>query len=41
LIGKFVAKIFGTQNERDIKRMRPLIEEIGAMEPELKKLTDQ
>ena len=41
MIGKFVAKIFGTQNERDIKRMRPLIEEIGAMEPELKKLTDQ
>ena len=41
MIGKFAAKIFGTQNERDIKRMRPLIEEIGAMEPELKKLTDQ
>jgi preprotein translocase subunit SecA len=41
LIGKFVAKIFGTQNERDIKRMRPLVEEIGALEPELKKLTDQ
>ena len=40
MIGKFAAKIFGTQNERDIKRMRPLIEEISAMEPELKKLTD-
>ncbi|HET9182735.1 MAG TPA: preprotein translocase subunit SecA [Candidatus Angelobacter sp.] len=35
------AGIFGTQNERDIKRMRPLIAEIGAMESELQKLTDQ
>jgi preprotein translocase subunit SecA len=41
LIDKIAASIFGTQNERDIKRMRPLVEEIGAMEPELQKLTDQ
>jgi preprotein translocase subunit SecA len=41
LIGKFAAKIFGTQNERDIKRMRPLIDEMNGLEPELEKLTDQ
>jgi preprotein translocase subunit SecA len=41
LIGKLAAKVFGTQNERDIKRMRPLVEEIGALEPEMQKLTDQ
>jgi len=41
LIGKFAAKVFGTQNDRDIKRMRPLVEEITSYEPDLQKLTDQ
>ncbi|HET6933200.1 MAG TPA: preprotein translocase subunit SecA [Candidatus Angelobacter sp.] len=41
MINKFAAKIFGTSNEREIKRMRPLIEQINGMEPELKQLTDQ
>jgi preprotein translocase subunit SecA len=41
LIGKLAAKVFGTQNERDIKRMFPLIEKINGLEPELQKLTDE
>ena len=41
MIGKLAAKIFGTQNERDIKRMFPLIEKINGLEPELQKLTDE
>ncbi len=41
MIGKLAAKVFGTQNERDIKRMRPLIEQINGLEPEMQKLTDE
>jgi preprotein translocase subunit SecA len=41
LIGKALAKVFGTSNEREIKRMRPLIDQINALEPELKQLTDE
>ena len=41
MIGKLAAKVFGTQNERDIKRLRPLIEQINGLEPEMQKLTDQ
>ena len=41
MIGKLAAKVFGTQNERDIKRMFPLIEKINGLEPELQKLTDE
>ena len=34
-------KIFGTQNERRIKKLRPLVESINALEPEISSLTDQ
>ena len=34
-------KIFGTSHERAIRRMKPRVEAIGRMEPELKKLTDE
>ncbi|WP_437780551.1 preprotein translocase subunit SecA [Sorangium sp. So ce1097] len=33
-------KIFGTSHERAIRRMRPRVEAIGRMEPELQKLSD-
>jgi preprotein translocase subunit SecA len=32
--------IFGTKHERDVKRMRPLVEAIGALEPGLQALSD-
>jgi preprotein translocase SecA subunit len=35
-----VKKIVGTKNEREIKRIRPVVEEIAALEPQLAKLTD-
>ena len=35
-----VSKIFGTQNEREIKRMKPLVEKINSFEPEVQKLSD-
>jgi preprotein translocase subunit SecA len=41
LIGKALAKVFGTQNERDIKRMRPQVDQINALEPEMQQLSDE
>jgi preprotein translocase subunit SecA len=41
LIGKALAKVFGTQNERDIKRLKPLIDQINALEAETRQLTDE
>ncbi|MFO0611409.1 MAG: preprotein translocase subunit SecA [Polyangiaceae bacterium] len=36
----FIKKIFGTSHERAIRRMQPKVEAIGALEEELKKLSD-
>src|SRR5690606_2173694 len=33
-------KFFGTSNERAIKRMKPLVQQINQLEPSLKKLSD-
>jgi preprotein translocase subunit SecA len=41
LIGKALAKVFGTSNEREIKRMNPLVDQISALESQLKPLTDE
>jgi len=40
MIDAVLAKIFGTQNERDIKAIRPKVVAINALEPELQKLSD-
>src|SRR5579862_7054564 len=40
MIDAVLAKIFGTQNERDIKAIRPKIALINALEPELQNLSD-
>ena len=39
-IGGYIKKIFGTSHEREIKRLRPRVERINAMEPAWQKLTD-
>jgi preprotein translocase subunit SecA len=41
LIGKALAKVFGTSNEREIKRLRPQVDQINALEPQMKQLTDE
>ena len=41
MIGKALAKVFGTSNEREIKRMRPQVEQINALEQQLQQLTDE
>ncbi|MGA8782260.1 MAG: preprotein translocase subunit SecA, partial [Terracidiphilus sp.] len=38
---KILTKIFGTANERLIKRLMPIVIQISAMEPEIKKLSDE
>ena len=39
---KFILrKIFGTQNERDLKRLQPLVARINALEPALLQLSDE
>jgi preprotein translocase subunit SecA len=40
LINKLLGKVFGTRNEREIKRMMPMVQAISALEPEMKKLSD-
>src|SRR5450755_4249225 len=41
LINKLMAKVFGTSNEREIKRIMPLVERVNALEPETKQLTEE
>jgi preprotein translocase subunit SecA len=41
MIGQLLAKVIGTQNEREIKRLRPRVAEIGALEPAIQALTDE
>ena len=35
-----MAKVFGTHNERELKKLKPRVERINALEPEIRKLTD-
>ena len=35
-----MAKVFGTANEREVKRMQPRVERINALEAEIRKLSD-
>ena len=41
MINALVAKVFGTKNERDVKRLMPRVEAINALEPEMQKLSDE
>ena len=40
LLNKLAGKIFGTKNEREIKRLMPIVRQIGAMEEQMKALSD-
>jgi preprotein translocase subunit SecA len=41
LINTLLGKVFGTKNEREIKRLRPRVAAINALEPEVQKLSDE
>ncbi len=36
-----LAKVFGTRNEREIKRMQPVVLQINALEPDIEQLSDE
>ena len=40
MFNKVVAKVFGTKNERDIKRLMPRVQAINALESLIEKLSD-
>jgi preprotein translocase subunit SecA len=40
MFGVLIRAVFGTKHERDAKRMRPAVEAINALEPELSALSD-
>ncbi len=40
MINTLLGKIFGTKNEREVKRLLPRVEAINALEPEIQKLSD-
>ncbi|MGA7615127.1 MAG: preprotein translocase subunit SecA, partial [Thermoanaerobaculia bacterium] len=41
IVDKTLAAIFGSQHEREIKRLRPVIAEINALEPSISPLSDE
>jgi preprotein translocase subunit SecA len=41
LVERAISLVIGTKHERDIKRMRPRVEEINAREPEIEALSDE
>jgi len=41
LINTLLGKVFGTKNEREIKRLLPNVEAINALEPQMQGLSDE
>ena len=40
MIGQFLTRIFGSQNQRQLKRLQPLVEAVNAFEPDMQALSD-
>src|SRR5207245_10939819 len=41
MVGYIVKKFIGSKNEREVRRLRPLVTQINALEAELQKLPDE
>jgi preprotein translocase subunit SecA len=41
LVDTILAKVIGTANDRELKRLNPLVAEINALEPQIQPLTDE
>jgi preprotein translocase subunit SecA len=41
MLDTILAKVVGTQNERELKRLRPIVAEVNAFEPAIKPLSDE
>ncbi|MCS7280745.1 MAG: preprotein translocase subunit SecA [Desulfobacterota bacterium] len=40
MIGKLIKKIIGTKNERELKRIQPIVEKVNSLEEKMRKHTD-
>src|SRR5688572_7935862 len=40
-INKLLGKVFGTANEREVKRVLPVVDAVNALEDDAKRLTDE
>jgi preprotein translocase subunit SecA len=41
MIDKFLTKVFGSSNQRYLKSVQPIVDQINALEPSIKKLSDE
>ena len=41
MLGYVLEKIVGSKNDRDLKKLRPVVEQVNALEPSVKNLTDE
>jgi preprotein translocase subunit SecA len=41
MLDTILAKVVGTQNERELKRLRPIVAQVNALEPSVQSLTDE
>ena len=41
MISWILNKIIGSQNERELKKLNPLVDKVNALESDVKKLTDE
>jgi len=41
MIGNLVKKVFGSKNERELKKLEPVVDKINSLEPEFEALTDE
>ena len=40
MLSKVLAKIIGTKNERELKKLKPIVNRINELEPKIQKLSD-
>ncbi len=40
MLGYILKKFFGSQNDRELRRLAPLVDQINSLEPELRQLAD-
>ncbi len=41
MLNSVLAKVFGTSNERAVKRLQPIVAQVNALEPQMQALTDE
>ena len=41
MLGSIARKLFGSKNERDLKKLEPLVQAVNELEPNFKTLTDE